>query len=40
MNSLVLVSQIEPKNTEIVLTNESWINVMHEELHQFERNKV
>ena len=40
MNSLALVSQLEPKNTENVLTDESWINTMHEELHQFERNKV
>ena len=40
MNSLALVSQIEPKNTEISLIGESWINTMHEELHQFEQNKV
>ena len=40
INSLALVSQIEPKNTESAFTDESWINAMHEELHQFERNKV
>ena len=40
MNSLALVSQLEPKNTKTVLNDESWINAMHEELHQFEQNKV
>ena len=40
MNSFTLVSQIEPKNIESALSDESWVNAMHEELHQFERNKV
>ena len=35
-----MVSQIKPKNTDVALTDESWINAMHEELHQFEQNKV
>ena len=40
MNSLTLVSQVEPKDTESALNDESWVNAMHEELHQFEKNKV
>ena len=40
MNSLALVYQIEPKNTETALNDKSWINTMYEKLHQFERNKV
>ena len=40
MNFLTLVSQVEPKDTESVLNDKFWVNVMHDELHQFERNKV
>ena len=40
INSLALVFQTEPKNTESALNDESWVNTMHEELHQFERNQV
>ena len=40
INSLALVSQLEPKNIKTTLNDEFWINTMHEELHQFERNKV
>lgn len=34
------VSTIEPKNVKEVLTDEFWVNAMHEDLNQFERNKV
>ena len=40
IDSLALVSQTEPKNTESALNDESWVNAMYEELHQFERNQV
>ncbi|XP_058767895.1 uncharacterized protein LOC131641607 [Vicia villosa] len=33
------VSKIEPKNVKEALTDEFWINVMQEELGQFERNE-
>ena len=35
-----LISQVEPKNVDEVLNDDHWISAMHEELHQFERNKV
>ncbi|KAL8115149.1 hypothetical protein AgCh_021830 [Apium graveolens] len=34
------LSQIEPKKTEEALLDPDWITAMHEELNQFERNKV
>ena len=33
-------SQIEPKNINETIEDESWILAMQEELNQFERNKV
>ena len=36
----VLISQVEPKNVDGTLNDDYWISSMHEELHQFERNKV
>ena len=33
-------SQIEPKSYSEAKNDENWINAMHEELNQFERNKV
>ena len=36
----VLISQVEPKNVDEALSDEHWVSAMHEELHQFERNKV
>ena len=35
-----LISQVEPKHVDEALSDEYWVSAMHEELHQFERNKV
>ncbi len=40
MQILHFVASFEPKYVTHVLTDESWINAMHEELENFERNKV
>ena len=34
------MSCLEPKNVVDALESDSWINAMHEELEQFERNSV
>lgn len=34
------ISQIEPKNVEMDLNEPSWVDAMHEELHQFEKLNV
>jgi hypothetical protein len=34
------VSSLEPKNIKEALCDEHWVNAMHEELNQFERNNV
>ena len=37
---MAMISQIEPKNINEAMCEESWVNAMEEELSQFERNKV
>ena len=39
-HSAFKVASFEPKDISHALTDESWINAMHEELENFERNKV
>ena len=36
----VMIYQVKPKNVDEALNDDHWISAMHEELHQFERNKV
>ena len=40
LNSLAFISQIELRNVDEALNDESWVLAMKEELNQFERNKV
>ena len=37
---VAFISKLEPKNLEEALSDNSWIETMHDELHQFERNNV
>ena len=37
---LAFISQLEPKNLDEALSDNAWIEAMHDELHQFERNNV
>ncbi|GAU49443.1 hypothetical protein TSUD_407350 [Trifolium subterraneum] len=39
-NKLGLISQIEPRSINEAIIDESWIEAMKEELHQFEKNEV
>ena len=34
------ISEIEPKNVKEALTHPSWVQAMHDELEQFDKNKV
>ena len=40
VNFLCYISSLDPKNITEALIDDSWINAMHEELSQFERNSV
>lgn len=40
VSNFFYMSSIEPKNIKEALLDDCWINVMHEELEQFERNYV
>ena len=40
VSHMCYVSLIEPKNIKEALLDDSWVNAMHEELGQFERNNV
>jgi hypothetical protein len=37
---MLFVALFEPRDVEHALSNSSWVNAMHEELENFERNQV
>jgi hypothetical protein len=37
---MLFVALFEPRDVGHTLSNSSWVNVMHEELENFERNQV
>jgi hypothetical protein len=39
-SNMVFVALFEPRDVGHALSNLSWVNVMHEELENFERNQV
>ena len=39
-DQIAMISQIEPKNVNEALEDESWIEAMREELDQFKKNEV
>ncbi|KAL3524966.1 hypothetical protein ACH5RR_013338 [Cinchona calisaya] len=39
-SNCALLSHIEPKHIDVVLSDESWVNAMQDELSQFEKNNV
>jgi hypothetical protein len=38
--NMLFVALFEPRDVGHTLSNSSWVNVMHEELENFERNQV
>ena len=37
---MAMISQIEPKSIKEAIIDESWVEAMNEELHQFQKNQV